>query len=562
MSTVPSFTVTATQIPCCLCGTMILPNAANQCSTCLAQEFDLHERLQRGPGGADKITIYQCRVCRRFKRTEKHWELSEHESPQLLSLCLKHIPALQHQAASASSASNGNSPMHLVDASWIWTEPHSMRYKLRLTVRTEIQSVKVQQRVMVLIHCAFQMCNDCNREFTNRTWQSVVQLRQKRTDDAPKKGLAALEMALATNKDVRKHVLKIDNTANGFDFYFLSIPHAQTFVSYLQRIAPMRIKTTKKLVSQDVKNNTANMKHTIICDLVPLCKDDLVLIHKSAKAKLAGRLVLVTKLASVIHFIDASPKRENMADSMMELSAETYYKYEKQYRVLQSANRMARFVALDVELCGDTDSDPSSQPYAGPDSGVEKYALADVQVVRESDFGVNDETLCTVTHLGHLVNPGDVVMGYDLAATVGGDWELEESFHNNFVLPDAVLVKKVAGDAIAEGDANNANESAEGRQQRITKKKERQLRKDGKRARELEESAVRMGFIEGNDHEFDDADIEAELANDPELAAEVSALEQEFEGLAASMAAESDTEVVEEANGIVETVEEGGNSVC
>ena len=225
---------------------------------------------------------------------------------------------------------------------------------------------------------------------------------------------------------------------------------------------------------------------------------------------------------------------------MMELSAETYYKYEKQYRVLQSANRMARFVALDVELCGDVDGD--AQPYTGPDSGVEKYALADVQVARESDFGVNDETLCTVTHLGHLVNSGDVVMGYDLAATVGGDWELEESFHNNFVLPDAVLVKKVAGDAVADGDVNDTNESVEGKEQRITKKKERHLRKDGKRARELEESAMRMGFIEGNDHEFDDADMEAELANDPELAAEVSALEREFEGLAASMAAESDAD--------------------
>lgn len=317
----PYFALTATQIPCCLCGTMILPNAANQCATCLAQEFDLHDRMQRGPGGADKITIHQCRQCRRFKRTEKYWEHAEHESPQLLSLCLKHIPALQNQAASASSSA----PLHLVDASWIWTEPHSMRYKLRLTVRTEFQNVKVQQRVMVLLYCAFSMCSECNREFTNRTWQSVVQLRQKRTDDAPKKGLAALEIALAKNKEIRKHVIKIDNTANGFDFYFLSIPHAQAFVAYLQRIAPMRVRTSKKLVSTDVKSNTSNTKHTMTCDLVPLCKDDLVLIHKSAKAKLAGRLVIVTKLASVIHFMDASPKRESIGDSVMELSAETYY---------------------------------------------------------------------------------------------------------------------------------------------------------------------------------------------------------------------------------------------
>jgi nonsense-mediated mRNA decay protein 3 len=61
--------------------------------------------------------------------------------------------------------------------------------------------------------------------------------------------------------------------------------------------------------------------------------------------------------------------------------------------------------------------------------------LADVQVARESDFGSNDETFNCVTHLGNLIRPGDIVLGYDLTATVGGDWEMEESFHNSFVLP-------------------------------------------------------------------------------------------------------------------------------
>eukprot|EP00979_Chaetoceros_neogracilis_P011188 scaffold2719_cov266-Chaetoceros_neogracile.AAC.11 len=32
---------TAVQIPCCLCGTLIIPNNANQCGTCLAQQCDL-----------------------------------------------------------------------------------------------------------------------------------------------------------------------------------------------------------------------------------------------------------------------------------------------------------------------------------------------------------------------------------------------------------------------------------------------------------------------------------------------------------------------------------------
>jgi NMD protein affecting ribosome stability and mRNA decay len=37
---------TTIQIPCCLCGTLITPNPANQCGTCLAQQFDLKASKQ------------------------------------------------------------------------------------------------------------------------------------------------------------------------------------------------------------------------------------------------------------------------------------------------------------------------------------------------------------------------------------------------------------------------------------------------------------------------------------------------------------------------------------
>jgi nonsense-mediated mRNA decay protein 3 len=534
--------MTSLEIPCCLCGTLITANAANQCSTCLAQEYNLQERLQRGPGGAEHIIIYQCRQCRRYQRNPKTFELIEPESPELLSICLKHIPALSSHSDS----------IKLIEAGWVWTEPHSMRFKLKLTVRTEIQNVQIQQRVIVEMHCRFKQCPDCNREFTNRTWQAVVQLRQRRTDDAPKKGLAALEMVLAKNHDIRKDVLSIETIKDGFDFYFLSLVHAQRFSGYLQRAAPMRAKISKKLVSADWTNNTANIKSCLMCDIVPFCRDDLILIDKRVKGKLAGRLAVVTKVSSVIHLMDASPKRENLADSQMELSPDAYYKYEKLYTVLQAAHRAVRFVVLDVELCnessqggsgsGGTTAATSTEPplYQGPNQGpsstaaVHKHALADVQVARESDFGSNDETFNCVTHLGNLIRPGDVVLGYDLTATVGGDWEMEESFHNSFVLPDVVLVKKIAGaGGSSEAEQTSVNRKSEPVKGRMTKKKERRRRRyEGKKSKELEESAVRMGFLGGDNNDRDKtADFDRELENDPELAEEVAALEKTFGSL-------------------------------
>lgn len=527
---------TAIEIPCCLCGTMILPNNANQCSACLAQEFDLKDILNRGPSGAHEISVYQCRQCRKFERGKKY-EYLEPESPELLALCLKKIPALG--AASPK--------LHLVDAMWVWTEPHSMRWKVRLTVRTDTQNVTIQQRVIVELHNKWKQCNDCNREFTNRTWHALVQLRQKRNDDAPRKGLVMLEMALARSPIVRKHVLSVDTSRNGFDFYFLSLVHAQTFSSYIARIAPMRIKTTKKLVSTDVKSNTANVKYTVACDMVPLVRDDLVMVHKGASLKLSGRICLVTKMSSTVHLVDASPRRSDTVDgAMADLAPETYYKSggEKHYAIMLSSRRMIRFVVLDVELCEDPDYSSEQQHHAlyeGPSSGVSKFALADVEVARESDLGSSDETFSCVTHLGNSLQVGDVVLGYDLVTTVlsgTANWDMDNCFNSNYEMPDVVLVKRAKGGGEDGQVLDGRQEKDEGKERGKTKRKERRKKRNEKKSRELEEAAKRMGFLDG---EVNERDFEQELVNDPELKDELTAAEREFAVAEMSMPVESST---------------------
>lgn len=64
------------------------------------------------------------------------------------------------------------------------------------------------------------------------------------------------------------------------------------------------------------------------------------------------------------------------------------------------------------------------------------------QVARVADFGQNDNTLTTLTHLGNVLHPGDRVLGYDLAhANLVDDavdaWLLRPSAQ----LPDVVLVR-------------------------------------------------------------------------------------------------------------------------
>ena len=120
-----------------------------------------------------------------------------------------------------------------------------------------------------------------------------------------------VEHALAKSNEIRRLVVNIETSRNGFDFYFVKISEARLFVSSLTKIAPMRVITTKKLVSTDEQNNSANIKNTTTCEMVPLATEDLVILSKFAKGgaagNLKGRLALVTKLNSSIHFVSAAP---------------------------------------------------------------------------------------------------------------------------------------------------------------------------------------------------------------------------------------------------------------
>jgi hypothetical protein len=412
-------------------------------------------------------------------------------------------------------------------------------------------------------------------------------------------------MAIARNKSIRRNVIKMNARVNGFDFYFLHLSDALGFASYLQRVAPMRVKTSQKYVSSEGHTKSvANVKHTVACDVLPLCKHDLIAVHRRCPSKLAGRLALVTKVSSTVHLVDAAPSNRNAdpASLVMELGPDAFYKNEKDYRVLQSSRRLARFVVLDVELCNDSRRHHHHHRGGGGGGGggeedfgnsTIKPALADVVVARESEWGVPDPTIGVAVvdeddedgapnrqhshltalsaHLGNLLQPGDTVLGYDLSTTVGGDWELEKFLHSGVLTPDVVLVQKVAaansnptvsappettvpsrrrrknhGEEVAAPDGgHHALEGIEspavtGEKPSMTKKMaRRRRRKEGKKSRDLEESAIRMGFVQ--DEEVEEA-AEGEWASEPaeaglqgdgwmedaELAAEVAALEKEF----------------------------------
>ena len=60
------------------------------------------------------------------------WTQCELESSELLALCLKQIKGLKR--------------VKLIDASFIWTEPHSRRIKIKVTVQKEVHTNTMLQQ--------------------------------------------------------------------------------------------------------------------------------------------------------------------------------------------------------------------------------------------------------------------------------------------------------------------------------------------------------------------------------------------------------------------------------
>ena len=144
-----ALTNTSVTMLCCLCGTVITPNAAAQCNDCLASSFDLTAILNNNRGG--DLFVCRCKRCLRYQlghANSRRYEAMEPESGELMALCLKSIPAIAENHGKVNDALNaGVSSVELIDSSWVWTEPHSKRIKLRLTVKARLSAADISIQV-------------------------------------------------------------------------------------------------------------------------------------------------------------------------------------------------------------------------------------------------------------------------------------------------------------------------------------------------------------------------------------------------------------------------------
>merc|ERR1719181_325008 len=100
------------------------PNAMMRCALCIKSEVNITEGISR------QVLLQHCRGCDRYNKPG--WVLVEPESRELLGICLKKIKGVGRD-------------VRLVDASFIWTEEHCRRIKVKVTVQKEVANQAVLQ---------------------------------------------------------------------------------------------------------------------------------------------------------------------------------------------------------------------------------------------------------------------------------------------------------------------------------------------------------------------------------------------------------------------------------
>eukprot|EP00484_Ammonia_sp_Unknown_P029012 CAMPEP_0197049232 /NCGR_PEP_ID=MMETSP1384-20130603/24412_1 /TAXON_ID=29189 /ORGANISM="Ammonia sp." /LENGTH=564 /DNA_ID=CAMNT_0042481481 /DNA_START=76 /DNA_END=1770 /DNA_ORIENTATION=+ len=396
-------------ILCPMCQTPIKPNAVNLCMQCLNSRFDITAGISR------ELVIFQCRQCERWYKNPQ-WISAELESANLLELLLKKVSGISKRE------------VKLVNAAFVWTEPHSKRLRIKLTIQKEVMSnAIIEKSFEVSFIIENQQCRECQASFTHHTWKASIQLRQKVNH---KRTFLFLEQ-LILKFNMAQNCIGIKEQRDGIDFYFASKSAAQTFMSFLQSVICCEKGNnlnSKRLISHDHKSNVANFKYTMNAELPPVCRNDLCLIPLKLQKRCGGHspLMICYKITTWLHLVDP------ISLHTIELDSKQYFRYY--FKPISSVQHLTVFYVMAIT----------------PKKNVQqhgKWKCAEVELVRENDLG--DDTapiLDAVTHLGGLLKEGDMVMGYDLHQLSTHDDLIHDAnlkpYLKRHKMPDVIIVKK------------------------------------------------------------------------------------------------------------------------
>ena len=382
---------------CCMCGMQITPNPSGMCVNCIRSQYDITEGIPK------QLSLQWCKSCERFLQPPQHWVHCGLESRELLTVCLRKLRGVK-------------SNVRLVDAGFVWTEPHSKIVKVKLSLQSEVFAGTIlQQDIVVDFAIENLYCTTCHRVSAKDTWTSVVQVRQKADN---KRTFFLLEQMLLKHS-AHAEAMNIREVRDGMDFYFAQQQHAIRFVSFVEGVVPTKKQGSERLISMDQHTGKGKLKYTWSAEIAPNCKDDVVVLPPRLARSMgnAGPLMIVTRVGAGMQLVDPLTLLGG------DLQCSAYW--GTPFVSIATQKHMQEFTVLDVELLG-----PRNH----------KWALAEVECARTCDLGKNDDIFFTKTHLGNVLNPGDLCMGYNVQHLNFNEHDLKDS--RRAQLPDVLLVKK------------------------------------------------------------------------------------------------------------------------
>lgn len=390
-------------LPCAECNSLFAPSLTRTtiCPTCISKKNDITSGIPK------ELLIQWCRYCFRFYGPP--WILCQRESKELLAICLKKI--------------KGINKMKIIEAGFMYTEEHSKRIRVKLTVQKEVMNdIKLQQSFEVEFTEVYTQCDDCKKDFTPHTWMACVQLRQ-RTDN--RKTFFFLEQLLLKH-GIHKKASKISAEKWGIDFFFTKRGAAVKLMEFVQAVLPTQTKESKELVSHNVHSAEFNYKFTTFIEIPKICKDDLVILPKKLCKEFGGmnNLSVCYKIGNMIHLYDPITLKK------VEMTPAQYFCYQNDFKIIQFRSNETEFFISDITL----DQSPKMSADSTFSNINRRFARA--EVTRASDY---QQFSCT-THLGHILSHGDTVLGYDLT-TINCE-ELNELDNQKFI-PDVILIRKI-----------------------------------------------------------------------------------------------------------------------
>ncbi|KAI0250616.1 NMD3-domain-containing protein [Lactifluus subvellereus] len=470
------------RVLCADCGDPIVPNSANLCVNCLRNTVDITEGIPK------QASVSYCRNCERFLAPPAQWMIARPESQELLAICLKKLKGLNR--------------VRLTDAHFIWTEPHSKRLRISLTIQKEVLTSTILEQVFEIEYLVQHgQCPDCTKLAAKNTWKALVQLRQK----VPHKRTFLYLEQLILKHGAQKDTISLKEVKDGLDFFYSQRSHAIKMVEFLSGVVPIRSKTSERLLSADTHSNTANFKFTYSVEIAPICKDDLVCLPPKLARQLGNidPVIFCTRVGNSLHLLHPSTLQS------CELIASTYWRAP--FDSLASVSELVEFTVLDIESSGRTHG---------------KWVMADAQVALsgafrstgtyEDDRMMDYETASstnqifhTRTHLGGILQPGDAVLGYHLSNSNFNSDDFASLPQDR--IPDVILVRK------AYPNRRKKNKSRNWRLRSMAKEEGEEGETGGGRG-----AVGRMG---GRDQKKVEEDYELflrDLEEDPEMRATVN----------------------------------------